>query len=163
MSRPKGSKNLAVKKQAIKKTFEVSAELKELAEKVIDAEKLDVYRAKICYLRVDPNISKSVAGRCIRTGKELKFFSTFDYLIEVSGELWDTLNENLQYILMQHELMHIHTCMNEKSGEWEFKIRDHDVQDFSKLIKKHGVEWLAAVKLSVTQLHENVSEDDVKI
>jgi len=150
------------KKTTSKKTFEVSSELKTLGEKVINDEKIAVYPAKIEYLIVYPNISKSVAGRCVRTGKELKFFSGFDYLVEMSGELWDTLDAPTKSILMEHELKHICPVMNEKSGEWEYKLRDHDVQDFGSIIKKHGIDWISKIKLSVASLYE-LDEEEVKI
>jgi hypothetical protein len=150
------------KKTSSKKTFEVSADLKKLAETVINDQKIDVYPAKLEYLLVYPNVSKSVAGRCVRTGKELKFFSGFDYLIEMSGELWDVLDEPTRLILMEHELKHVCPTMNEKSGEWEFTLRDHDVQDFASIIKKHGIDWLSKVKLSVANLYE-LDEEDVKL
>src|SRR5271157_4156665 len=118
----------------IKKEFKEEPELKVLAEKVIDEQKLDVFPAKIIYLTVYPHVSKTTAGRCIRANNELKHFSKHDYIIEMSGDLWDALDESTQYILMHHELLHVLPTMNEKTGEWEYKIRDHDVQDFSKII-----------------------------
>jgi len=145
-----------------KKTYEISAELKELGEKVIDKQKIDVYPAKVEYLLVYPFITKSCAGRCVRSGKELRFFSGFDYLIEMSGELWDLLDADTRAILMEHELKHILCVMNEKKGEWDFKLRDHDVQDFASIIKKHGIDWISKVKLSVASLYE-LDESDVKI
>lgn len=150
------------KKKSSKKTFEQSKELKTLGEKVINDKKINVYPAKIDYLIVYPNISKTVAGRCVRAGKELKFYSKFDYIVEMSGELWDTLDDATQAILMQHELMHILPTMNEKSGDWEFKLRDHDVQDFASIIKEHGIDWISKVKASVASMYE-LNEEDVKI
>ena len=145
-----------------KKTYEISSELKELGEKVINEQKIDIYPAKLEFLLVYPYITKSCAGRCVRSGKELKFFSGFDYLIEMSGELWDVLDASTREVLMEHELRHVLPVMNEKSGEWEFKSRDHDVQDFASIIKKHGTDWISKVKLSVASLYE-LDENDVKI
>lgn len=148
-----------------KKEFEVSDELKTLAESVATSENLELHPAKVEYLLVYPNISKTVAGRCIKAGKELKFFSGFDYLIEISGELWDALDDSVRYVLMQHELMHIMPVMNEKSGEWKFELKQHDVEDFSKIINKHGIEWISKVKLSISSLYDLTpnQEDKIKI
>lgn len=148
-----------------KKEFEVSDELKTLADDVASSENLELHPAKIEYLLVYPNISKIVAGRCIRTGKELKFFSGFDYLIEMSGELWDALDDSVRYVLMQHELMHVMPVMNDKTGEWKFELRQHDIEDFSRIIKKHGVEWISKVKLSISSLYDLTphQEDKIKI
>ena len=143
------------------KEFEVSAELEKLAETIISEQTLDVTPAKISYLLVYPNIAKMVAGRCIKTSKELKFFSGNDYLIEMSGELWDSLDDSVRYVLMTHELKHIMPVMNDKTGEWKFEIRRHDVEDFSSIIKAHGVDWISKVKLSISSLYDlNPSQED---
>ena len=144
------------------KTFEKSDELQQLGEKVIDTQKIDIYPSKICYLLVYPHISKTVAGKCVKSGKELKFFTNFDYLIEISGELWDALDEKTRAILIEHELLHVLPTSNDKTGDWEFKLRDHNVQDFASIIKKHGIDWIHKVKASQAALYE-LSEDDIKI
>lgn len=144
-----------------KKEFEVSDELKQLADKVISEQNLDISPAKVEFLLVYPNIAKTVAGRCIKTSKELKFFSGNDYLIEISGELWDALDDTVRYILIQHELMHILPIMNDKTGEWKFELRRHDIEDFSSIIKKHGIDWISKVKLSISSLYDlNPSQED---
>lgn len=163
MGRRKKGDMSAPKSAKVKKTFEKSDELMSLGEKVINDQKIDVYPAKICYLLVYPNVSKTVAGRCVRSGRELKFFSGFDYLIEMSGELWDALDDDTRKILMEHELKHVLPVPNDKTGDWEFKIRDHDVQDFASIIKKHGIDWISKVKGSQASMYELKSEDDVKI
>ena len=156
MAQPK--KNVSTKKE-----FEVSDELKKLAEKVISEQNFDVSPGQVEYLLVYPNISKVVAGRCIKTSKELRFFSGKDYLIEMSGELWDALDDTIRYVLMQHELMHIMPIMNDKTGDWKFELRDHDVKDFSSLIKAHGINWISKVKLSISSLYDLSPEQEDKI
>ena len=153
------------KQSSTKKEFEVSQELRDLADKVIQDEVLEISPAEVEYLLVYPNISKTIAGRCIRAGRELKFFSGKDYLIEISGELWDALDDSVRYVLMQHELMHILPVMNDKTGEWKFEIRNHDVEDFSKIIKKHGIDWISKVKLSISHIYDltPTQEDKIKI
>jgi membrane glycosyltransferase len=95
----------------------------------------------------------------VRTGKELKFFSGFDYLIEMSGEVWDALDEPTRYILMLHELMHLLPVMNDKTGNWDFKLRDHDIQDFSSLIKKYGIDWVSKVKTIASSVYDLEPKD----
>lgn len=151
------------KKAPVAKEFEVSAQVKELAEKVLSAESMDVSPARVEYLLVYPNISKVVAGRCVRSGKELKFFSGYDYLIEISGELWDALDDTVRYVLLQHELMHIMPIMNDKTGEWKFELRNHDIADFSNIIKKHGVDWISKVKLGISSLYDLTPAQEDKI
>ena len=137
-----------------KKEFQVSSELRTIGEQVIKDKDFDYQGVKIEYLLVYPNISKKVAGKCVRTGKELKFFSGFDYLIEMSGEIWDALKPATQKILMQHELMHILLVDNEKTGDVDMKIRNHDVEDFASIIKEHGVDWIAEVKDTMASVYD---------
>ena len=130
-----------------------STDLPELAQQVIDEKQLDVYPAKIGYVLVYPYITKTTAGRCIRTGNELKLYSGYDFIIEMSGELWDKLDDKTKYVLMYHELMHILVDYNNKKGEYVFKIYDHDVQDFSKLIKEYGIDWFTDLRTMAESVH----------
>ncbi|MFA7142879.1 MAG: hypothetical protein WC175_02730 [Candidatus Dojkabacteria bacterium] len=48
---------------------------------MIEENNIDTGTAKLCGLMVTPCINKTTAGRCIKAGKELKFFSDYDYII----------------------------------------------------------------------------------
>jgi len=81
-------------KGPVKREFILSEEMKDLGNQIIKEERLDVHPAKIEYVLVYPNISKTTAGKCIKTGKELKFFSNLDYVIEAfkNQKLWDQVD-----------------------------------------------------------------------
>lgn len=132
------------------KLITVSKELEKLAEKVISKEGLSIGEARIGYLFVDPYISKTTAGRCIKNNTELEYFSQCDFLIQMSKKLWDSIPEEAQYILMLHELMHVSFEIKyDKKLDKEtyiYKIRDHDVEDFQSLIERFGIKWLAVIK-----------------
>lgn len=147
------------------KEFVVSDDLREMAERIIREHKLDFRPAQVEYLLVYPNIQKTVAGKCIKTGKELKFFTGHDYLVEISGDLWDSLDDSVRYVLLLHELLHIMPVMNEKTGEWKMKLRQHDIMDFSYIIKQHGTEWIDQVKLSISSIYDMgpAEQDRIKI
>jgi predicted metallopeptidase len=132
---------------------EESPEVFNLAKTVISEENLTLEPAKIGYLIVSPNISKTVAARCIKTNKELKFFSGYDYLIEVSGELWDVLDESIKKILLLHELLHVGFGYD-KLGNLKFQIRNHNVEDFSYIIKKYGIDWFTKVNELTKSLYD---------
>lgn len=152
-------------KGPVKREFVIAEDMKELATSIINEQKLDVHPAKIEYLLVYPNISKTSAGKIIKTGRELKFFSELDYIVEISGELWDALDEETRNILLEHELRHILVVENEKTGDWTYKLRKHDLQDFSKLVAKHGAEWVRTVKLSLSSIYglTPAEEDNIQI
>lgn len=153
------------KKGPIKREFVLSDEMKFLGQEIIKEERLDVHPAKIEFVLVTPNISKTAAGKCIKTGKELKFFSDLDFVIEISGDLWDALDTPTKRILLEHQLRHILVLQNDKSGDWVFKIKKHDIQDFGKIVSKYSVDWIKKVKLTLSSLYDltPTEEDNIQI
>lgn len=140
-----------------KKEYVEDFDIQTLAEKVIKKENIDVQDAKIRYLMVSPNVTKTIAARIIKTGAETKLFADCDYIVEVSREIWNSVTDEVKYILLHHELLHIH--IEEKKDEVKYLLCDHDVQDFSRIIKKHGVDWLEAVRTVQEQLKDKEKSD----
>jgi len=138
-----------------------SDELKEIGEKIIAKENLDFGNTRIGYVMVEPYISKTVCGKCIRSNNELKLFSNKDYIIEISFDIWNKLEPEQQELLMLHELMHI-LVVQDKEGNNLYKIRPHDIEDFEKIIKKYGTDWIKKIKLSVSSLYDlDPSQEDL--
>jgi len=152
-------------KEPKKREYEESEELKFLAEKIISEQKIDVMPAQVGYMIVSPNISKTVPSKTIKTPPELKHFSGFDYLIEVSLDLWTALDEAERYILIHHELLHILPIMNEKTGDYDFKIRKPDFVAFKSILDKYGTDWKQKIKLSLSSIHNltPAQEDSIRI
>ncbi|MCU7496514.1 MAG: hypothetical protein HF314_12550 [Ignavibacteria bacterium] len=159
--------NYREKKQKgpVKREFVLCEEMKFMAQEIISEEKIDVHPAKIEYVTIEPNISKSTAAKCVKTGKELKFFSNLDYVIEVSGELWTALDKETRRILLEHELRHILVLQNDKTGDWNFKLRKHDIQDFGRIVSKNGVDWIKKVRLCLSSLYDMTpaEEDNIQM
>jgi hypothetical protein len=152
-------------KEPKKREYEESEELKFLADKVIAEQKIDVMPAQVGYIIVSPNISKTVPSKTIKTPPELKHFSGFDYLVEVSLDLWTALDEAERYILIHHELLHILPIMNEKTGDYDFKIRKPDFVAFKSILDKYGTDWKQKIKLSLSSIHNltPAQEDSIRI
>lgn len=150
-------------KGPVKREFVLCDEMKLTAQEIIRDKKIDVHPAKIEYVTVDPNISKSTAARCVKTNKELKFFANLDYIIEVSGELWTALDKDTRAVLLEHELRHILVLQNDKTGDWKFTVRKHDIQDFGKIITDHGVDWIKRIKLCLSSLYDLTPAEEDKI
>ena len=93
-------------KEPKKREYEESEELKLLAEKIITQEKIDIRPAKVAYLIVSPNISKTVPGKTLKTSPEFKFFSGYDYVIEISADLWAALDDADRYIFIHPKSAH---------------------------------------------------------
>ena len=127
------------------KEYVKSTEVEQLAETVIAEKNMDLNPARIKYLLVYPNINKTTGGRCTRATNLLKVYGEVDYVIELSGDFYDQLDEDRKKILLWHELLHVFPVIN-KQGEWEFKLRKHDIEDFYTIIEKHGIEWHSKLK-----------------
>lgn len=157
-----------MKKEIDKKTYDIDEEVAKIADEVLkkDAVSLDtnIKEAVITYIKVYPNISPTVAGRCIRSSKLLKFFSDSDIIIEVSGELWDAIPYDIRYVLMLHELKHIGISFK-KDGTKVTYLVNHDVQDFYDIIKKYGIDWLASLKSQIAKIEgfEDGEEDKIRL
>lgn len=152
-------------KGPVKREFVLSDDMKLLAGEIIREERIDIHPARVEYVLVLPNISKTTAGKCIKTGKELKFFSNLDYVIEISGDLWEALDTETKKILLEHQLRHILVIQNDKSGDWVYKIKKHDIQDFGKIVSRHSVDWIKKIKLSLSSLYDltPAEEDNIQI
>lgn len=127
----------------MKREFKESQEIEDIANEVIRKEGLDLTPAEVKYLMVDPMISKRIYGRCIRCSSELKHYSRTDYIIEISKEHWQSLDQKRKYLLVFHELKHIKVVYNEKLDEFQMKLQQHDLQDFKIIVQSHGVDWLS--------------------
>lgn len=147
------------------KELATSDSLKNLASSVMEEfpNNLAIGNAKIEYLLVHPNISKTTAGRCIRTNNELKHYSSADYLIEMSADVWNAIDSETQKILMLHELAHI-DCYIKENGDYNYGIRDHTIQDFSFILSKFG-NWQSKLKTIVASINDvaEIELDNIKI
>ncbi len=140
------------------KILSLSEQIKLLANEVIEEQRMQQPKqVKVGYLIVEPMIAPNVAGRCIKCNKQLQLFSGCEYLIEISGDVWQNLDLKTKKILLQHELMHIDVKQNKK-GELVCKIRDHDIQDFITIIEKYGVNWIKVINLLYEQLQDKKNE-----
>jgi predicted metallopeptidase len=149
-----------VKKEKILK---ISQEARELAEKVIEKEELNMGGATIEYVLVYPSISKTVVGRCMRANRELNFFTKLNYIIELSGELWDSLSEEIKYIVLLHELLHVFPEADLKTGEIKYKLCDHDVKDFYRIIEKFGIHWFNDLKTQTVSIHDLNEKEEKRV
>ena len=131
-----------------------SPEMQEVAEEVIEMHKIELGPAEIGYLLVYPNISKQKAAKCIKANREVKHYSGNDYLIEISGDLWDMLDGDTKKMLLYHQLLHIDPVFKAKNQEWKMKLRKPDVSDFYEIHDKFGNEWYKTIQATVSSLYD---------
>lgn len=131
-----------------------SPEILEMAVKVIETHNINLGPAQVGYLLVYPNISKQRAAKCMKASREVKYYSGHDYLIEISGELWDMLDNDTKKMLLYHELLHIDPVFKAKNQEWKMQVRRPDFSDYYEINDKFGNEWYKTIQATVSSLYD---------
>lgn len=131
-----------------------SPEIESIAERVAERENLDFGPAEIGFFLVYPNLSKYRAAKCMKASREVKYYSGNDYLIEISGEMWDMLDEKTREMVLLHQLLHVEPVYKAKNQEWKMKIRKPDFRDFYEINDKYGNEWYKTVQATVSSLYD---------
>ncbi|WP_234572369.1 putative metallopeptidase [Rhodohalobacter sp. 614A] len=138
-------------------------EMEKLASEVLETHKIEIGPAQIGFLLVYPNISKQRAAKCVKASREVKHYSGNDYLIEVSGELWDMLDKDTKKMLLYHELLHVDPVFKAKNQEWKMKIRRPDFADYYEINDKHGNEWYKTIQATVSSLYDLDPRQESKV
>ena len=148
---------------ASEKQLMESPEIESIAKNVIEKYKLEFGPAEIGYLLVYPNISKQRAAKCIKATREVKHYSGNDYIIEVSGELWDMLDSKTKEMVIYHELLHIDPTFRTKTGDWKMNLRKPDFSDFYTINDKFGNEWYKTVQATSSSLYDLDPRQESKV
>src|SRR5699024_903749 len=125
-----------------------------VAKEVIEKEGIELGPAEVGYFLVYPNISKKRAAKTKKCNKELIHFSGLHYLIQISGELWDMLDEETRYMVVWHQLLHLNPVYKAKNQEWVFKIQKPEYSDYYEIADSKGSEWHRTVQATVSSLYD---------
>jgi hypothetical protein len=122
--------------------YEVADDLRELAEKVIEARpELSIIRdfdIKIAYVRsyeTKASKGKQINADCRLVSGVYTAFLPYDFIITFYEPNMYYMSENQQKVLMLHELKHIGI------GERGFRIENHDIEDFKDILIEYGLDW----------------------
>jgi len=142
-----------------------SGELEKLSETICGDKNLDFAGAKISYLLIYPNISQKTPAKVKKTTKELKHFTGYDYLIEISGELWDMLDSDTRYNLFWNQLIRVNPTFVAKKGEYVMKLKKPNYSNFYEIHDSVGMDWLKAVQASMSSLYDLgiIEEDQISL
>lgn len=140
-----------------------SPEIEAIAKKVIESYKLEFGPAEIGYFLVYPHISKQKAAKCMKATREVKYYSGNDYLIEVSGELWDMLDSKTKEMMLYHELLHLDPTFKSKTQEWKMNLRKPDFADFYSINDKFGNEWYKTIQATASSLYDLDPKQESKV
>ncbi|MAL16479.1 MAG: hypothetical protein CL670_10120 [Balneola sp.] len=140
-----------------------SPEVESIAKNVIEKYKMEFGPAEIGYFLVYPNLSKQRAAKCIKANREVKHYSGNDYLIEISGELWDMLDNDTKEMMLYHELLHVDPTFKSKTQEWKMTIRKPDFADFYTINDKFGNEWYKTIQATASSLYDLDPRQESKV
>lgn len=140
-----------------------SPEIETIAKKVIEDYKLEFGPAEVGYFLIYPHISKQRAAKCMKATREVKYYSGNDYLIEVSGELWDMLDSKTKEMVIYHELLHIDPTFKSKTQEWKMNLRKPDFADFYSINDKFGNEWYKTIQATASSLYDLDPKQESKV
>jgi len=132
-----------LKRQLGIRDAEPSNELRYLATKIINRFPefafIKEWNIKIGYVisQEKKRGEKIIFADCRKVQEVFKAYLPFDFIITFYENNTGFLNENQLKILMYHELKHI--GMGEKGP----KTIPHDIEDFSDILDKYGLDWNA--------------------
>ena len=82
-----------------------------------------------------------------------------EFFVIIDETIWDSITEDQQIALVDHELCHLESKENDE-GEAVWFLRGHDVEEFVAVIERHGAwkqdveEFIAAAKTVQLPLFE---------
>lgn len=129
------------------KNYEISDKYREMAEDVIrtrsDLQWIDSVGARIGYLTCDDDKhlgEMTVHAECMEVPEIYKVFVPYDFLIVMYEPNITHMREEQKEILLYHELMHC-DFDEKKDGDITWKVRRHDIEDFSIILERYGLHW----------------------
>lgn len=87
-------------------------------------------------------------GKCRKMGDLQRELSEYDFIILLNKEVWedDKFGYKRQKALLDHELCHAAQAydkegkrMKNDRGKYVFRMRHHDVEEFSEIVDRHGI------------------------
>lgn len=105
--------------------------------------------AKIAYLYKNKPMMKggktifATAEKCSPKSKALITYAgtgeAFDFIITINYTEWQNLSDRQKAAVLDHELSHCLVQDNDETGETEFKLVSHDLEEFASIVSRHGL------------------------
>jgi len=85
-------------------------------------------------------------GQCVRNSGVHRELADYDFIIVLNKSAWDEFTKEQKLALLDHELCHIMPS-EDKNGEHQqddhgrklFRTRRHDIEEFSDVVRRHGL------------------------
>ena len=126
-------------KEPIEYTF--AEDVEEIGRKLIYDYHNHLEHVRIAYLFLNKEQrckGSLVAAKAKKVSEEYRMLTNYDFLIIISAPIWVSLTSKQQEAILDHELEHCWTDEDDL-GNRTFKILPHDVEEFSSIIRRHGL------------------------
>ncbi|MGN8233214.1 putative metallopeptidase [Priestia flexa] len=157
--------------------FKESLEVRQLAEEIIELHHPHLKDAKEVigyYLR---DGQSDWAGKCKKCTAFEKHLTKRTFFVFINEDAWRHLSNEQRVALVDHELCHIRREKEEvfdkdkkqvvmdladKRDSSNWKIREHDVEEFSEIIQRHGLweQGIESFAVAVRQVDHQMTLDD---
>ena len=117
---------------------------KELIDSEPELEEIKYSEATICYLSSEHEKTadgKAVLGQCEKIQEKYKWAIPCDFTITLFEPNIEDLSDEQIRVVIFHELLHVGIRVNNETGEEDYYIKPHDVEDFRLLIDRFGIDW----------------------
>ena len=159
-------KNKGKSVQAVPLQFDPAESVEKLAKTLIPKHHSHLGSARIAYLfKNKPMKSKGVdvAATAEKISKKNHALCGYHFLITVAYPTWNDLSDKEKLAVVDHELEHCFVEDDEKTGEPKYSILPHDVEEFSAIIRRHGLYTTSLVRIGrvVEDALENLEKKTV--
>jgi predicted metallopeptidase len=117
-------------------------EVEELARQVIKEHHSHLAEASICFVYRSGKWcgrGRTVTGKALIAPPLWRFLSGCELVLMISEVIFKNLNEEGKVALVDHELSHFNKPLKDKRGTRIWTIRDHDVCEFSDVVRRHNI------------------------
>jgi DNA-binding FrmR family transcriptional regulator len=74
-----------------------------------------------------------------KVAQKHRTLSGYHFIITIAYPTWQELDDKIRLAVLDHELEHCFVEDDEKTGEPKYAVLPHDVEEFSTIIRRHGL------------------------
>lgn len=139
--------------------FPADEEVIDMAQEIIEEHHTDLKGARIGFImRAEAPLAglRKVMGDVRKVSAVEKVFVPYDFIIWLSDDIWRTLAGSQKKALLDHELCHCSWDMATRTA----KIRPHDLEEFSIILRRHGYWWPHSYEVGEIAQQATLWEED---
>lgn len=123
-------------------TYRCGEEIRPVAERVIEAYHPHLARASIAYIFRSGRWEKrgrTITGRALVPRGAMRYLIGCDLVLVINEKAYRDQEDEGRLALLDHELSHFNPPARGRGGEAVWSTRDHDISEFSEVVKRHNI------------------------